>query len=118
MLSFGTSVKIGTIQRRLAWPLRKDDTHNSRSSIEVFFVQFSPIFEIFGDSSHEPTLLLQFHKFVTIKSALSIQKSLFLDKSVILEKNLIHMGIMFNLDLSLEVGIALGWFTLMCALAF
>ena len=21
--------KIGTIQRRLAWPLRKDDTHNS-----------------------------------------------------------------------------------------
>ena len=23
----GTSVKIGTIQRRLAWPLRKDDTH-------------------------------------------------------------------------------------------
>ena len=26
----GTSVKIGTIQRRLAWPLRKDDTHKSR----------------------------------------------------------------------------------------
>ena len=25
------SVKIGTIQRRLAWPLRKDDTHKSRS---------------------------------------------------------------------------------------
>ena len=25
-----TSVKIGTIQRRLAWPLRKDDTHNLR----------------------------------------------------------------------------------------
>ena len=23
----GSSVKIGTIQRRLAWPLRKDDTH-------------------------------------------------------------------------------------------
>ena len=23
--------KIGTIQRRLAWPLRKDDTHNSRT---------------------------------------------------------------------------------------
>ena len=27
----GTSGKIGTIQRRLAWPLRKDDTHKSRS---------------------------------------------------------------------------------------
>ena len=27
----GSSVKIGTIQRRLAWPLRKDDTHTSRS---------------------------------------------------------------------------------------
>ena len=26
----GTSVKIGTIQKRLAWPLRKDDTHKSR----------------------------------------------------------------------------------------
>ena len=25
-----TSIKIGTIQRRLAWPLRKDDTHKSR----------------------------------------------------------------------------------------
>ena len=27
----GSSVKIGAIQRRLAWPLRKDDTHKSRS---------------------------------------------------------------------------------------
>ena len=26
-----SSVKIGTIQRRLAWPLRKDDTHKSRT---------------------------------------------------------------------------------------
>ncbi len=25
-----SSAKIGTIQRRLAWPLRKDDTHKSR----------------------------------------------------------------------------------------
>ena len=25
------AVKIGTIQRRLAWPLRKNDTHKSRS---------------------------------------------------------------------------------------
>ena len=25
-----TSIKIGPIQRRLAWPLRKDDTHNLR----------------------------------------------------------------------------------------
>ena len=33
----GSSVKIGTIQRRLAWPLRKDDTHKSRS-VNSFFV--------------------------------------------------------------------------------
>ena len=26
----GSSVEIGRIQRRLAWPLRKDDTHKSR----------------------------------------------------------------------------------------
>ena len=32
----GSSVKIGTIQRRLAWPLRKDDTHKSRS-VNHFF---------------------------------------------------------------------------------
>ena len=32
----GSSVKIGTIQRRLAWPLRKDDTHKSRSVNIVF----------------------------------------------------------------------------------
>ena len=34
----GSSVKIGTIQRRLAWPLRKDDTHKSRS-VNNFFLQ-------------------------------------------------------------------------------
>ena len=34
----GSSVKIGTIQRRLAWPLRKDDTHKSRS-VNNFFVE-------------------------------------------------------------------------------
>ena len=27
----GSSIRIGTIQRRLAWPPRKDDTHKSRS---------------------------------------------------------------------------------------
>ena len=41
----GTSVKIGTIQRRLAWPLRKDDTHKSRNG--------SKFFEVFGGESHE-----------------------------------------------------------------
>ena len=33
----GSSVKIGTIQRRLAWPLRKDDTHKSRS-VQSFLI--------------------------------------------------------------------------------
>ena len=32
-----SSDKIGTIQRRLAWPLRKDDTHKSRR-VTKFFV--------------------------------------------------------------------------------
>ena len=36
----GTSVKIGTIQRRLAWPLRKDDTHKSRS-VQCFLLLFA-----------------------------------------------------------------------------
>ncbi|AES71930.1 hypothetical protein MTR_3g084270 [Medicago truncatula] len=40
----GTSDKIGTIQRRLAWPLRKDDTHKSRNGpnffLTFFFLQF------------------------------------------------------------------------------
>ncbi|XP_030959304.1 transcription factor MYB88-like [Quercus lobata] len=34
----GTSDKIGTIQRRLAWPLRKDDTHKSRNGPNFFFL--------------------------------------------------------------------------------
>ena len=36
----GTSDKIGTIQRRLAWPLRKDDTHKSRNGPNFFFFSF------------------------------------------------------------------------------
>ena len=38
----GTSVKIGTIQRRLAWPLRKDDTHKSRMYHFCFCVLPAP----------------------------------------------------------------------------
>ena len=34
-----SSVKIGTIQRRLAWPLRKDDTHKSRSVSHFFLAR-------------------------------------------------------------------------------
>lgn len=34
----GSSAKIGTIQRRLAWPLRKDDTLKSRSVSQFFFI--------------------------------------------------------------------------------
>ena len=36
----GSSVKIRTIQRRVAWPLRKDATHKSRGVIITFAVQF------------------------------------------------------------------------------
>ena len=34
-----SSAKIGTIQRRLAWPLRKDDTHKSRT-YHTFLAEF------------------------------------------------------------------------------
>ena len=34
----GSSVKIGTMQRRLAWPLRKDDTHKSRSVKKEIYI--------------------------------------------------------------------------------
>ena len=40
IVSSETSDKIGTIQRRLAWPLRKDDTHKSRNGPN-FFVDHS-----------------------------------------------------------------------------
>ena len=39
----GSSVKIGTIQRRLAWPLRKDDTHKSRSVTIFFHAMVCPV---------------------------------------------------------------------------
>ena len=35
VMSFGTYTKIGTIQRRLAWPLRKDDTQ-IREAFQIF----------------------------------------------------------------------------------
>ena len=48
---FGTLVKIGTIQRRLAWPLRKDDTLCSRNGSKVFFC-FSLIYSPFHRCLH------------------------------------------------------------------
>jgi hypothetical protein len=46
----GSSVKMGTIQRSLAWPLHKDDTHKSRSVI-IFRIKASAGGGIF--SNHE-----------------------------------------------------------------
>jgi len=40
VVSSETSDKIGTIQRRLAWPLRKDDTHKSRNGPNFFHFFF------------------------------------------------------------------------------
>ena len=36
-----TYIKIGTIQRRLAWPLRKDDTQ-IREAFQIFHLQRHP----------------------------------------------------------------------------
>ena len=44
MYSFGsTYTKIGTIQRRLAWPLRKDDTQN-REAFHIFGAALAILF--------------------------------------------------------------------------
>ena len=50
----GSSVKIGTIQRRLAWPLRKDDTHKSRSVNNLFFPRVLGDFQIARFCSIQP----------------------------------------------------------------
>ncbi|XLS89325.1 hypothetical protein HN51_065333 [Arachis hypogaea] len=42
----GTSDKIGTIQRRLAWPLRKDDTHKSRNGPWQYVTKSAFIFNL------------------------------------------------------------------------
>jgi len=57
----GTYIKIGTIQRRLAWPLRKDDTQN-REAFHIFFLdsEFSIILIVvnkFKKHLFFPTLL-------------------------------------------------------------
>jgi hypothetical protein len=44
---FGSSVKIGTIQRRLAWPLRKDDMIDRE--VTHFFILFVFVFECGGE---------------------------------------------------------------------
>ena len=38
----GSSVKLGTIQRRLAWPLRKDDTRKSRRPRPLQYISRGP----------------------------------------------------------------------------
>lgn len=39
VVSLEVSHKIGTIQRRLAWPLRNYETHKSRNCLKLFFIQ-------------------------------------------------------------------------------
>jgi len=41
----GSSVKLGTIQRRLAWPLLKNDTHESRSVSNFVVVMGAVLYE-------------------------------------------------------------------------
>ena len=56
----GSSVKIGTIQRRLAWPLRKDDTHKSRSVSNFFAKLFSLSVDFYlKDESTKPRAAAQ-----------------------------------------------------------
>ena len=49
----GSSVKIGTIQRRLAWPLRKDDTHKSRSVNNIYIYIYIVCLAILSDSDSD-----------------------------------------------------------------
>jgi hypothetical protein len=75
MSCFGrTYTKIGTIQRRLAWPLRKDDTQN-REAFHIFCIRIGPI-EIFVSM----TFFLMFiflHQFKMIFLAVSLFQTLF-----------------------------------------
>ena len=53
----GSSEKIGTMQRRLAWPLRKDDTHKSRS-VPSFLCKGRLVF-CFVHARHQATWSMQ-----------------------------------------------------------
>ena len=73
---FGASVKIGTIQRRLAWPLRKDDTHKSRSVNNFFSKCFCGsgqhlhlAFPIFGSARLAQSVERQPFKLVVVGSS-------------------------------------------------
>ncbi|CAK9866617.1 unnamed protein product [Sphagnum jensenii] len=59
-VSSETSDKIGTIQRRLAWPLRKDDTHKSRNGPNFFFFHPCTIneFHLFFLILHDNSILI------------------------------------------------------------
>ena len=59
-----SSVKIGTIQRRLAWPLRKDDTHKSRSVTNFFFNVLAKISKLNFEKYFKPLFDFEKH-FVT-----------------------------------------------------
>ena len=70
----GSSVKIGTIQRRLAWPLRKDDTHKSRSVNNLFAPQYFAtalpcIFQFVGLAILWPTSVIVNEKLQNVKHA-------------------------------------------------
>ena len=51
----GSSVKIGTMQRRLARPLRKDDTRKSRSVNNCMFVEVGGPTSRLPDQGSEPS---------------------------------------------------------------
>ena len=48
------SVKIGTIQRRLAWPHSKDDTHKSRGVDNSFVFPMTPPIDVSRPSRRDP----------------------------------------------------------------
>lgn len=50
-----TSVKIGTIQRRSAWSLRKDDTHQSRK-YHLFFLRAPPCLQTLSSTMYSRQL--------------------------------------------------------------
>ena len=62
----GSSVKIGTIQRRLAWPLRKDDTHKSRSVTNFFARLAFASGRLSGEQGRRGTWVLHLPKHKTL----------------------------------------------------
>ena len=76
-----TSVKIRTIQRRLAWPSRRDDTHRSRNSLKICLLVQDAAEERWGDATTDESDSELTHYRSKRAEALEASASVFADAS-------------------------------------